>query len=364
METVIATKEGRPNLGIEDLEGGSNIFLDPEKIARAEEIFKDAFIDPDTTIPDPETLLSLNGTPILWRGCKGFVCAVAKARKTTTNTLLASILLGRDESANGFQAREGCRVLVLDTEQARHDTQRIAERIARLCGKTRSDLRNRLQVLGLSQYSPDDIKIVMEYAISKFRPDVVFLDNWTDCVTAVNDEKECTQFSRDLRQLVEVYNLALFGVIHANESAAEAPKFRGWAQEEARKSDLTLYLQDMSETKNDAERGDYSKARFGKCRGKRPEGFAVSIDDNGLPCFYHHDPGATDATSSKYSDIVEAMPENGMEWGALKSLLIDKTNKPPRTVERWINNMKDIGVIKKFGKLYYPNTISEDGLPF
>lgn len=350
-------EKNAPELTAEEVK--PTIFIAPEAAEQYADLLESLLINPDQPEPEPEALLTLQDTPILWRGGKSFICAVAKARKTTTLTLLAAILCGRDETAHGFKAKSGCKVLYIDTEQARTDSQRILHRVARLCDKEANALP--LQVLSLNKQNPEDIRAIMEAAVIRFAPDVVILDNWTDCVASVMDDKECTEFSRKLRELAEVYNIAIFSVIHANESARndDKPNFRGWGAEEARKSDLTLFLKDM---------GDYSRATFGRCRGKRPEGFAVSIDTAGLPYFYTEVEPPKPANPDKYADIVAKIPTNGMRFNELQKVVEDTTKKAISTCRDWVCKMEREGVVKKVdGRYYRPEnapTEPEEILPF
>ncbi len=313
-----------------------------EKAEHYKALLKEILIDPNKPEPEPEALLSLHGTPILWRGGKSFICAVAKARKTTTLTLFAAILCGRDETAAGFKALPGCKVLYIDTEQARTDSQRILFRTAQLTGVKAEALP--LQVLALNKQDPETIRGLMETAVKEYRPDVLILDNWTDCVASIMDDKECTEFSRQLRMLAEAYNIAVFSVIHANESARndDKPNFRGWGAEEARKSDLTLFLKDM---------GDYSKATFGRCRGKRPDGFCISIDTAGLPYLYTETP--TPPNPDKYADIVKDISFIGINYTSLCDLIKKKKDCSLSTAKRDIKDMTDSGAIVAKGGLYY-----------
>lgn len=347
--------------------------LSQEDVTGYKERLAQVKIDPAHPVSDPQTLLSLNDTPILWRGCKSFVCAVAKARKTTTLTLFTSILLGRDETANGFASMPGCKVLYIDTEQAQYDSQRIVYRVAKLTGKEPTEITDNLQVLSLNQYSHDEIKGFMEVAVMEFKPDVLILDNWTDCVTSVMDDEECTTFSRELRQLAEVYDMAVFSVIHANESARndDKPNFRGWGSEEARKSDLTMFLKDMSNAPKIEDRGDYSKVTFGRCRGRRPEGFNVSIDIDGLPFIYTHE-YTPEPTNDKYAPIVADIPQQGISYMDLARLVISKieTVRAIPTAKDWVKRMENAGVIVKRGegktaRYYKPEDTQETpDLPF
>lgn len=351
------TKDNLPQLTAEEVK--PTIFIAPEAAGQYTALLESLLINPDKPEPEPEPLLTLHDTPILWRGCKSFVCSVAKGRKTTTLTLLAAILCGRDETANGFYAKAECKVLFIDTEQARTDSQRILHRVAKLCNKKANALP--LHVLSLNRQSPENIRSIMEAAVIRFSPSVLILDNWTDCVASVMDDKECTEFSRKLRELAEVYNIAIFSVIHANESARndDKPNFRGWGAEEARKSDLTLFLKDM---------GDYSRATFGRCRGKRPERFAVSIDTNGLPYFYTEAELPKPVNPDKYASIVAKIPTHGLLFNELQKLIKDTANKAESTARDWVCKMERKGVVKKIGGRYYrpenAPTEPEEELPF
>lgn len=328
--------------------------LTAEQSEQYKAIFAASLIDPDKPEPEPETLLSINGTPILWRGGKGFVCGVAKARKTTTLTILSAILMGKDETAHGFRAAQGLRVLYVDTEQSRADSQRILHRVAKLSGKPAVTLP--MDVLSLNQLNPDQIKGVIETALQVKGYDVLILDNWTDCVESVLDDKSCTEFSRQLRELAEAYKIATLSVIHANESARkdERPNFRGWGSEEARKSDLTLVL---------CDKGDYSQASFTRCRGKKPDGFCVSHDINGLPCIYTPTP-AESTNPDKYADIIAKIPPTGLSYTDLCKLIMTTAKVSEPTAKRWVKAM----AVKEVNGLYYPaanvQKAEEETLPF
>lgn len=340
----MSDKKNAPKLTAEEVK--PLIFnITPEQADHYKAILTETLINPEKPEDEPEALLSLHGTPVLWRGGKSFICAVAKARKTTTLTLFAAILCGRDETAHGFQVKEGCRVLYIDTEQARTDSQRILFRAADLCNKKASELP--LQVLSLNKQDPETIRGVMEIAVREYRPDILILDNWTDCVASVMDDKECTEFSRQLRMIAEVYNIAVFSVIHANESAKndDKPNFRGWGAEEARKSDLTLFLKDM---------GDYSKATFGRCRGKRPDGFCIGFDTaTNLPCLYSEPEAPKPTNPDKYADILPKIPIFGMTFGELQKVIKDTTHKAESTARDWVIRMEKEGAVTKINGRYY-----------
>lgn len=354
----MSDKENRPNapeLTTEEVK--RSIFgLTAEQTEQYKSLLAASLIDPDKPEDEPETLLSYQDTPVLWRGCKAVVCGVAKARKTTTLTILSAIIMGRDETTKGFRTAKGLRLLYIDTEQARYDSQKILRRVAELNNTNAGLLK--FDVLNVSRLSPDQIKGVMEVALQVKGYDIVILDNWTDAVESVMDDKDCTTFSRQLRELAEEYNIAILSVIHANESAKkdDRPDLRGWAKEETRKSDITLYLKDM---------GDYSQASFGKCRGKRPEGFCVAHADN-LPCIYTPTPEET-TNPDKYADIVAKIPPIGMRYKDLCNLITTTAKVSDPTAKRWVKSMTGKAV-KEVNGLYYPIATApqaeEETLPF
>lgn len=366
----MATKNNLPNLTEEQVK--PCIFeMSAEQEKHYLDLLNELTINPDKPEPEPEPLLLLDGTPILWRGGKSFVCAVAKARKTTTLTMFSAILCGRDESAIGFQAAGNSRVLYIDTEQSRYDSQRILYRVADLCDKTPTEISEHLRVLSLNKQSPEEIRGIMEVAVKTIKPDVIILDNWTDCVKSIMDDAECTAFSRQLRKLAEIYQVAIFSVIHANESARNdnKPNFRGWGTEEARKSDLTLFLKDMEE---------FSEAYFGRCRGKRPNKFNVSHDENGLPCVYRDEPESNTpkANPDKYAPIVAKMPKFGASFSEMVKLIREnaQTVNSDNTAKSWVGKMEEASaIVKVVGKnrndtrYYRPQDkpiVHEEELPF
>lgn len=317
-------------------------------------------INPEILKTEPERILTFNNAPLLWRGGKAFVCGVSKARKTTYLTLIASILCGRNEEARGFKTHQkSYKVLYVDTEQADYDSQRILLRVAKLCGKSATELP--LKVLPLNEKSPQDIRILMERVIIAYRPDVVILDNWTDCVNSVNDERECTEFSRILRKMAKLYNLAFYSVIHANEGTRkdDRPDFRGWAKEEGRKSDLTTFLKDE---------GNYSSVSF-RGRQQTPDCFYIGFDDNGLPAFV--DPTTTQKKATKAmkdaSLILSAIPQYGISATELIGIIGRKLNIQNRSAYARLAEFKRNDLIFERDGLYFAtkqNKQEQEELPF
>lgn len=315
-----------------------------EQQERFAEIAKRCLIDPRTPEPRPQTILSLNGVPMLWRGSKHIVCGVSKARKTTYLTLITAILCGKNETERGFKVHGDVRVLYLDTEQARYDTQEILNRVAHLVNQPAENLSNVLQVASLNSNSHEEIKGVMEYLIATTNPDVVILDNWTDCVASVMDDTCCVEFSKQLRTLAESYKIAIYSVIHANESARkdDRPDLRGWAKEESRKSDGTTFLKDM---------GTHSQVSF-RVRHKPPTSFAIGFDENDVPAIIDtttNEEATKDNASDKYASIVEAITEHGASYTELIALIRNSTTpKIPETTAKYrVRKMIDAGVIVK-----------------
>lgn len=317
-------------------------------------------VNPEIIITEPERILTFNNAPLLWRGGKAFVCGVSKARKTTYLTLITSILCGRNEEARGFKTHQkSYKVLYVDTEQAEYDSQRILFRVAKLCGKNANELP--LKVLPLNKKSPQDIRKLMECVIIGYRPDVVILDNWTDCVNSVNDERECTEFSRKLRILAECYNLAIYSVIHANEGTRkdDRPDFRGWAKEESRKSDLTTFLKDE---------GNYSSVSF-RGRQQTPDCFCIGFDDNGLPAFV--DPTTTQRKAIKAikdaSLILSDIPQDGITATELTGIIGRKLNIQKRSAYARLAEFKLNGLVFECSGLYFAtkqNKQEQEELPF
>ena len=306
-----------------------------------EELANKSLLSLDKPIPEPETLLSYNGVPILWRGGKAFVCGVAKTRKTTMLTLLSAILSGRNETARGFLTAEGINVLYIDTEQSSFDSWKILKRVSLLCSSTKLpfDIRN------ANTFSVEQIRQLLEYLLVTNHYDIVILDNWTDCVTSIMEETECVQFSRQLRMLADKFQVGILSVIHANQTDNnEMPNFRGWAKEEERKSDLSMFLLDM---------GEYSKVKFGRCRGMKPEPFFVSHDENGLPCFYDEQETPEPINPDRYASVVAKMSDNGMTYTNLSKLIAFEMGLKDNTAKRHIPKMLSCGVIVRDNRLYY-----------
>lgn len=317
----------------------------PQDMEAYAKLVAESMLDPTKPEPAPEVLLSHKGVPVLWRTGKAFVCGVAKSRKTTLLTLLASFVVAPEKANDEFVAKK-CSVLYVDTEQARYDSQKIVTRVSQLTGIPPTELP--IDVLNLNTFSYEDARKMIEIALRLKKYDVLILDNWTDCVKSVMDDVDCPNFTQKLRDLAQTYNIATLSVIHANESARDDKtlRFRGWGSEEARKSDLTMCLYD---------KGDYSEVRFDRCRNVRPEPFAVRHDANGLPCIIELIETPKSANPDRYARVISQMPQTGMTYTDLTKLITTAEGNAPSTAKRWVTAMLTSGTITQKDSLYYPS---------
>ena len=112
--------------------------------------------------------------------------------------------------------------------------------------------------------------------------------------------------------------------------------------------------------------GEYSKATFGRCRGRRPEGFCVSHDADGRPCIYTP-PETETSNRDQYDEIETKKKHTGTSYTGLCKLIKSTAKIAESTAKAWLKRMETAGAVKKVQGMYYAPAnapTKEEKLPF
>lgn len=315
-------------------------------------------IDANKPLPEPELLMGMGNAPILRRGSLCFVCGQAGSRKTSALTLICADMMKPSHIPNSpFTIPRPLKILYIDPEQHEGDTQRINIRIKSLIGSDES-----IDTYPLIEFPTDLIPYIIEQLLRDGNYDICVIDNVAQMGKGIiMDIDKAEELVRNLRRLAVTYNCGFFGVIHMNEGAkTNRPRGHGGA-EAVREGDLVWqFIEDSGK--------DFSVAEALKARLLKPQKWAISIDERGLP--YYHDAIPTSPqlpNSDKYATIVEKIPINGMSYAELQKLISDTSGVALSTAKSWITTMDKNKVVDKIlGRYYKPNTkiVEDDSLPF
>ena len=158
------------------------------------------------------------GGIIMLNGQKG-------CRKSTLARALCNILLNGtlDENCPTITTLQpGLKVAVIDTEQFRPRIYAHAKWLQRGYKGT-APFDERLQYYSVRGYDPDTIFSIIAAVCENTRPDVLFIDVFSNLVNDINDQKESKKAVDFIYQICEFYNVAVIGVMHQNPTKEADP---------------------------------------------------------------------------------------------------------------------------------------------
>ncbi len=231
----------------------------------------------------PEYTIRFNGAKIA--PVTGVICVSGQSGngKTQTTTLVMACYLGADiPGIELIWERENPKVLYVDTEMEKGNTQLVVARVAKLCDKSVKELQPRFSVLRLRDEEDHAmiwrkiLKIIYEE-----KPDVVMLDGMLDIIGDFNDNKEAHTIIRKIMKLADHYEIPLWTVMHQNPGSTKMVGHEGSFLE--RKSTLVMY---PVKVEDNAQAGTY---HF-EARGR----------DERLPLRQGHSAGASDRGKDRH----------------------------------------------------------------
>ena len=137
------------------------------------------------------------------------------SRKTFAISAMIAGLLGNDpEKCLGFSTKkEHVKVLLIDTEQATGNVQKVARRVHQMAELDTKTEHSNFTVIGLREcYQQERLNLTIK-AIEFYKPDVVFIDNGKDLVSDFNSLEESGKVITTLMRIASKNNCAICTVI-------------------------------------------------------------------------------------------------------------------------------------------------------
>ena len=295
--------------------------------------FLKAKIDLSIVMPEPIPILKRGEHVVFSRENISTIGGKAKSRKTFLTVLFAAEFLRGSNDG---------KVLIVDTEMAKAHTYKTARRVHLSIGWAPSQSNDRLTVLSLREYSPDECIEIFREAIENLKPDLVFLDGIGDFVDDVNDQRESKEIVRMLMMLSAKYNCHICSVLHVNKVNEQLRGHLG--TEIINKSETVLGVT----TKDGVSIVKPSHTRNIPC-----EPFAFSVNDDGLPKYCEI--LAPNAKDDGLCELFESILPSGatLPYNALRSEVMKTANIAPSTAQNYIKKARGRGVVAKTEKGYY-----------
>jgi len=193
-----------------------------------------------TNVPDeqePPSLFNINGVEVLPKDAVGIIAAQKKSGKSNfAGLLMAASASPNHQVLNGaIRSNEGTlKILNIDTEQPLRDARRTLRRIMKTAGYDYGEQWNTHDIVSLSvkDIEEADRIYIIELAVKKYKPQLVFVDGIADLIGSINDEKEAKEVMAWMDYLSCEYDCAVVGMLHLNFNSG---KIGGWAGTQANK---------------------------------------------------------------------------------------------------------------------------------
>lgn len=190
-----------------------------ENIERS--ILEGCLISVNDDYAEAEYVLQANGVGFFAKGDIHAIGAKQKGGKTSAIAMMIPAILNKSHGPLTC-GMENPKVLFIDTEMNKRDTQKLYKTVLSLSGMTSGDDFGRFQVYSLRSLDIDAKRDALQLLIKDFMPDIIFVDGIVDMVKSFNDEAESKDFITNLMRLstkeVSGKDIAIVCVLHTNKS--------------------------------------------------------------------------------------------------------------------------------------------------
>lgn len=230
-------------------------------------------IDLSREYSEPSFLLRSNGVGTIPRGDIVAVKAKSKNGKTFVCSIFAAVAMGASWGSLSA-SEEGCKVMLVDTEQNEKNVARVARRVHALAGldiKKNSD-----QFLCCSLRKMDMAKrwqFVYD-RIQEEHPDLLIIDGIADLISDFNNIGESQEIIGKLMATSAEYNLSVIFVLHTNKSKDDS-NMKGHLG--------TMAVQKCSDVFEVVKSGCTFNVTETECRNIPIADFSFILDNDGVP---------------------------------------------------------------------------------
>lgn len=241
---MAATVAATTNTNAKVINSPDNAKLTEEKIKA---LLKALVSSEITNVPDeeePPCLFNINGVEVLPKQAVAIIAAQKKSGKTNFSGLLMATCASPNHQVLNGAIRcnlDDVKVLNIDTEQPLRDARRTLRRVMKTIGYDYDEQWNKHNIVSVSVKDIDeaDRKVVVELAVKKHKPQLLFIDGIADLIPSINDETASKELMSWLDYLSCTYDCAVVGMLHLNYNSG---KIGGWAGTMANKKFTDCFL--------------------------------------------------------------------------------------------------------------------------
>lgn len=211
------------------------------------ELVKKLALSEILNVPDeeePPCLFNIHGVDLLPKQSVAIIAAQKKSGKTNFSGLLSASYASPTHQVLNGAIRcnvDNVKVLNIDTEQPLRDARRTLRRVMKTIGYDYDEQWNKHNIVSISVKNIDeaDRKVIVEMAVKKHKPQLLFIDGIADLIPSINDEAASKELMSWLDYLSCQYDCAVVGMLHLNYNSG---KIGGWAGTMANKKFTDCFL--------------------------------------------------------------------------------------------------------------------------
>ncbi|VBB43499.1 hypothetical protein TRIP_D170014 [uncultured Paludibacter sp.] len=320
------------------LENYKNRLSEIETAVEGQNSYQKYIIDRTTAIDKPKPILFRGDDEILHLGDISMLEGQAGSRKTfLVSAMIAGFLSDTPEICLNFETNlKDAKVLLIDTEQAKGNTNLVAKRVQRMAGRDENKNYSDFIVLSLRELTSKERLQITLRAIESIQPTVVFIDNTKDLVSDFNNIEESAKVVSYLMKYSTKYNCSIVNVIHQNFGSQKARGHLGSMLYEKVDTDILLKADEV-----------ITEVDFGKTRNLRPSKFAFRINHFALPelTAFIEPTAKTNKLESVFSSILE--PNKTYRHTDIVNMYVENQNRKPNTAKDRIKTALEEGVLIK-----------------
>jgi len=327
-------------LTIEEMEAGAKMLSEPKYIQTK--------VDLSIDVPEPVAVLKHGDCTIFSRGDISTIGGRAKSKKTFLTVLFATDFLKSSDAG---------KILLIDAEMGKHRAYKTARRIHRMMGWDTKKNHERIIVLSMREYAPDERVSMFNEAVEHIRPELIFLDGVRDLVVSINSEEEATKIISMLMKMTVEHDCHICSILHENNADG---KLRGWVGTEiANKSETVLTVTKIDDKISTVEPKYTRDMPF--------DAFSFRINEEELPEYC--DAPVKSAKVEKMRNVFEKIFSDGitLSYSDLRSKVMETENIKISAAQIRISDAVSFGIIIKdqSGGYYFPKSISDEStIPF
>lgn len=297
-------------------------------------------IDLTATYSEPSFLIEADGIGTLPKGDIIAIKAKSKQGKTFVASIFAAVVLGA--TFGSLRSREkGGKVVLIDTEQNRANTAKVAMRIHSLTGLPIDKNSDQLSVYALRQMDMEKRYPFIVERVKEEHPTLLVVDGIADLIRDFNAITESQEIISNFMQLSAENDMAVAFILHTNKGADDN-NMKGHLG--------TMAVQKCSDVFSVTKNGCTFSVTETECRNRPIGDFSFVLDYEGIPHYAPLTPTLPPPSKDEQERKVfrDILGDCQMGYNQLTTAYMEKCLvSSPTTAKKHIKRAVESGLLKK-----------------